>query len=252
MRAISLFSGIGGIDLAAEWAGIEVVLFVERDPFCQKVLNKHWPHVPIIDDIRKVTKELLLRMGVIGNGRTIDLIFGGYPCQGESGIGKRKGQEDERWLWPEMFRLIRELRPTWVLGENVDGHLTMGYNEVITNLEIEDYGTRTFVLPAVSVGAPHERYRVFIVGNASSQSKSQTDTSVGPVGGKRDTRKDSAWITRGTLSPSYWQIHQPPVPGVDDGIPDRVERSRAAGNAVVPQHVFPILQAIKLIHDQAA
>src|SRR5690606_12392126 len=103
VRMLDLFSGIGGMALAAEWAGIETVAFCEIEPYCQKVLKKHWPTVPIYTDVRKLTRERLEKDGVIGNGRTIDLICGGYPCQPFSVAGKRRGTEDDRYLWPEMF-----------------------------------------------------------------------------------------------------------------------------------------------------
>lgn len=249
MKALSLFSGIGGIDLACEWAGIETVAFCEWAEFPRKVLQKHWPDVPIYDDVRTLTKERLEQDAVITRGRSIDLIHGGYPCQPFSHIGKRAGSDDVRHLWPEYFRLIREIRPRWVVGENVSGHISMGLDEVLNDLESEGYQARTFVLPALSVGSPHERERVFIIGNASGESKPQTDSSLSSIGGERKSRKNPSWFTRGSLSPSYWSTHQPPVPGVDDGLPDRLERSEALGNAVVPQQIYPILAAIKQIDD---
>lgn len=166
MRMLSLFAGIGGIDLAAHWAGIETVAFCEIEPFCQKVLQKHWPGVPIFDDVRTIDTQQLIEKGVIGDERTIDIICGGYPCQPFSNAGQRLGEEDDRHLWPEMLRLIRELRPTWVLGENVDGHVTLGLDTVLADLDKAGYTTRAFVIPAAAVGAPHQRKRVFVVGHS--------------------------------------------------------------------------------------
>ena len=117
MKSIELFAGIGGIALAAEWAGVETVAFCEREPFCQKVLNKNFPGVPIFDDVCTLNRQLLEEKGVIEPGGTIDIISGGFPCQPYSIAGKRRGTEDDRDLWPEMFRIIKELRPTWVVGE---------------------------------------------------------------------------------------------------------------------------------------
>lgn len=160
MKALSLFSGIGGIDLACELAGIETVAFCEREPFPQKVLRKHWPDVPIYDDICKLTKERLIEDGIW----PIELIHGGYPCQPFSNAGKRRGKEDDRHLWPEVRRLIETVRPRWFVGENVAGHVTLGLDDVLSDLEAIGYATRAFILPAAAVGAPHRRDRVFIVG----------------------------------------------------------------------------------------
>ncbi|MDG0053044.1 DNA cytosine methyltransferase [Paenibacillus sp. P2(2022)] len=162
MRKLSLFSGIGGIDLAAHWAGMETVAFCEREPFPQAVLRKHWPDVPIYDDVCTLTADRLKEDGVIGPGRAIDLVSAGYPCQPESLAGKRRGTEDDRWLWPEVARVLQEVRPRWFLGENVAGHISMGLDTVLSDLERFGYTTQTFVIPACAVGAPHRRDRVFI------------------------------------------------------------------------------------------
>ena len=164
MRHLSLFSGIGGLDLAAEWAGMETVGFVEIDPFCQKVLNKHWPGVKIYDDIRTVTRARLESDGI----GAVDIISGGFPCQPFSAAGKRKGKDDDRDLWPEMFRVIQEIRPAWVIGENVAGFVNMELERTLTDLENEGYETQAFIIPACAVGAPHERKRVFIVAYSNS------------------------------------------------------------------------------------
>jgi len=158
MNHLSLFSGIGGIDLAAHWARFNTIAFVEKDKYCQQVLAKHWPGVPIYDDIKTCTaKSLGIEPG------TITLISGGYPCQPESLAGKRRGKDDDRWLWPEMLRLIKELRPRWVVGENVAGHTTMGLDSVLLDLENCGYSARAIVVPACAVNAPHRRNRVFIL-----------------------------------------------------------------------------------------
>lgn len=169
MRKLSLFSGIGGIDLAAHWAGMETVAFCEREPFPQKVLQKHWPDVPIYDDVCTLTAERLKEDGIIGDGRTIDIISAGYPCQPFSNAGKRRGKEDDRHLWPEVARILHEVRPRWFLGENVAGHITLGLDEVLDDLEGLGYTAQAFVIPASSVYAGHRRDRVFIVGHTSSQ-----------------------------------------------------------------------------------
>jgi DNA-cytosine methyltransferase len=164
MKALSLFSGIGGLDLAAHWAGIETVALCEREPFPQKVLRKHWPDIPIYDDVCELTKERLEADGI----GTIELIHGGYPCQPFSNAGKRQGENDDRHLWPEVRRLIETIRPRWFVGENVAGHVTLGLDDVLSDLEAIGYTAKPFVLPASAVGAPHRRDRVFIVAYSDS------------------------------------------------------------------------------------
>ena len=162
MKTLDLCAGIGGITLAGEWAGMTPVAFCEIEPYAQKVLQKHWPHVPIISDIHDVTKEALEQHGV----GAIDLVSAGYPCQPFSTAGKRRGKEDDRYIWPEVRRVIQEIRPRWFVGENVPGHITMGLDDVLSDLEAEGYEVQTFVIPACAVNASHQRYRVFIVGYA--------------------------------------------------------------------------------------
>lgn len=166
MRVLSLFSGIGGFDLAAEWAGCEVVGQVEIDPFCNRVLAKHWPDVKRMEDIKDVKGT---EFG------TVDLICGGFPCQPFSCAGKRKGKDDSRHLWPEMCRVIREAQPEWVLAENVSGLLSQDgglvFEHVLTDLEDAGYETLPLVIPACGVGAPHRRDRVWIVAHSISDTK---------------------------------------------------------------------------------
>ncbi|OAZ43380.1 DNA cytosine methyltransferase [Paenibacillus polymyxa] len=172
MRKLSLFSGIGGIDLAAHWAGMETVAFCEREPFPQQVLRKHWPNVPIYDDVCTLTADRLREDGILGDNRTIDIISAGYPCQPFSHAGKRRGEEDDRHLWPEVARLLSEIRPRWFLGENVAGHITLGLDVVLSDLEGIGYTTQTFVIPSAAVNAPHRRDRVFIVAHTERSGRS--------------------------------------------------------------------------------
>lgn len=155
----SLFSGIGGFDLAAAWAGWENVFACEIDPFCQKVLKYHFPKSTLYENIR--TTDF-----TIWRGR-IDVLSGGFPCQPFSTAGKRKGTEDDRYLWPEMLRAIREISPRWVVGENVLGIVNwnggMVFEQVCADLEAEGYEVQPYVLPACSVGAPHQRQRTWFV-----------------------------------------------------------------------------------------
>ena len=163
---LSLFSGIGGLDLAAEWAGIKTVGQCEWAEYPIKVLEKHWPNVPRWKDIRTLTGDSFYeRTG----RRTVDIISGGFPCQPFSVAGKQRGKEDDRYLWPEMVRVIKELRPTWVVGENVAGIVRMALPDILSELEVCGYRTRTFLIPACAVGARHRRYRVAIVADTKSE-----------------------------------------------------------------------------------
>ena len=159
MRVLDLFSGIGGFSLGLERAGMETIAFCEQNEFCQKVLKKHWPEVPIYDDIKKLEGKQFRG--------SVELICGGFPCQPFSIAGKQRGTKDDRDLWPEMLRIIREVRPTWVLGENVANFANMdgGYNRTHSDLEKEGYEVRAFEIPAIAVGAPHVRKRLWIVGH---------------------------------------------------------------------------------------
>ncbi len=170
LKMLDLFSGIGGISLAAQWAGIETVAFCEINGFCQKVLNKNFPGVPIHDDIKTLTKQTLIEMGV--EDGPVDIISGGFPCQPFSVAGKRRGAEDDRYLWPEMLRVISECKPNWVVGENVANILNMGIETVLSDLEDLGYEVQIFIIPACSVDAPHQRKRVFIVANSNGIGRS--------------------------------------------------------------------------------
>lgn len=165
LRVLDLFSGIGGFSLGLErTGGFETAAFCEYNEFCRKIIAKHWRGIPIYPDVRELTAE---RLNADGLGR-IDLICGGYPCQPFSYAGKREGAEDDRHLWPEMRRLIKTLRPTWVIGENVAGHITMGLDDVLADLDGLGYAAQAFIIPACAVGAPHRRDRLWIVAHAQS------------------------------------------------------------------------------------
>jgi DNA (cytosine-5)-methyltransferase 1 len=156
MKVLDLFSGIGGFSLGLERAGMQTAAFCEIEPFCRKVLKKHWPDVPIFEDVRKLRGE---------DVGTVDLVCGGYPCQPFSLAGKRAGAQDDRHLWPEVRRLLSETGAHWFIGENVAGHISMGLDEVLSDLESLGYTCQAFVIPACAVDAPHRRDRVWIVAN---------------------------------------------------------------------------------------
>ena len=172
MTHLSLFTGIGGLDLAAEWAGFETVGQCEWADYPTQVLERHWPDVPRWRDIRTLTgDDFYEKTGL----RTVDVISGGFPCQPHSCIGKKLAEKDERHLWPEFMRVIRELRPRAVVGENVAGILSTIHDSVCTDLEEAGYETRTFCIPAYAVGAHHERYRVAIIGISKGEPGYETD-----------------------------------------------------------------------------
>lgn len=220
-RILDLFSGIGGFSLGLERAGMTTAAFCEIDGYCQRILRQHWPETPIYDDIRQLSARRLHHDGI----HHIDLICGGYPCQPFSIAGKQKGTSDPRHLWPQMHRLIRELRPRWVVCENVLGHVELGLDDVLHDLEDAGYAATPFVVPACAVGAPHRRDRVWIVAHAPG---------LGLAGPELGTpgRQSASLLP----DESLWRdLPAPFTCRDDDGIPCRVERTQALGNAVVPQ-----------------
>ena len=303
---LSLFSGIGGLDLAAEWAGFTTVGQCEWAEFQTKVLEKHWPDVPRWKDIRTLMGDSFHeRTGL----RTVDVISGGFPCQPFSIAGKQRGKEDDRYLWPEMLRVIRELSPLWVLGENVPGIINLALDEVLSDLESEDYEVQAFIIPACGVDAPHKRERVAIVAHAIDGSRAmrrhrelaeaaKAGPGVANDGGgstepvererrqhkpgadrvadgvradvyapdpdanlERMERSQGCKICGGGVLPSPplridrthapWEDwpDEPGIPRICDGIPDRVDRIKSLGNAVVPQQFYPFFAAMAMIED---
>ncbi len=193
MRLLDLFSGIGGFSYAAEKliGGYETVAFCEMDDFCQKVLKKHWPDVPIFDDVRTLDATRLGR---------IDIVTGGYPCQPFSQAGKRQGEKDERHLWPEMLRIIKSCKPRYVLAENVAGHVKLGLDQVLTDLENEGYTTRAIIIPACAKNAPHRRDRVWIIGQLTTNTN-----NTGNRASRRSVDQEQQTIEQGWKEQSLFE-----------------------------------------------
>jgi len=251
MRVLDLFSGIGGFSLGLRMAGgFETVQFCEIDPYCQKVLAKNFPGVPIHDDIRSFRPA---------HG-SADLICGGFPCQPFSVAGKRAGTADDRDLWPEMRRVIEAVRPAWVIGENVAGFIKMELDRSISDLEGLGYACQAFVIPACAVDARHRRDRTWIVAHGEYRGRTTLDSICArwdaPVVGSEDvpdangSGREQQWRTKSVRAEqpaiecgSRWQP-EPGVGRVAHGIPLRVDRLRGLGNAVVPQVVAEIGKAM--------
>jgi len=226
MKVGSLFAGIGGFDLGLERAGMRVAWQCEIDPDARAILAKHWPEVPCYGDIRSIDWSTV---------EPVDLICGGYPCQPFSHAGSRQGSDDPRHLWPEVARCVRELRPRWVLLENVAGHLSLGFGSVLGDLAALGYDAWWDCIPAAAIGAPHLRDRVFVVAwrvATDADRHGQQAPYRGTTPGKRI-------VGSGVDTSSPWSIGPPvpPVRRVDDGVPSRLDtpRLRGLGNAIVPQ-----------------
>lgn len=227
---LDLFSGIGGFALAAEWAGFQTVAFCEIDKFCQRVLNKNFPNVPIVYDVKKMNG---------GDYGKINLLTGGFPCQPFSVAGKRRGAKDDRFIWNEMLRVVKEAKPDWVIGENVAGIINMELDNVLFDLENEGYETQAFVIPACAVEAPHRRNRVWVVANSKS---------IGCICytlQKKINSKDIKEWTRRPINLSCPAGISKNYIREDNGIYAELDSIKALGNAIVPQVAFEIINAIR-------
>jgi len=236
----SLFSGIGGIDLGLERAGMTCQWQVENDDFCNKVLAKHWPRVDRYGDIRDFPPTNICRP---------DIIVGGFPCQPHSVAGKREGAKDDRNLWPEFLRIVKELRPAWVLAENVPGIVSLYLDTVLADLEGAGYSCWPFNIPACALGAYHKRARIFVVAYANARFMPQATAPVRPgrdaaelmvqpladtiSNGEGLEGKGIPWAT--TYGTSW--LPEPALARVVYGPPTELDKARirALGNAVVPQ-----------------
>jgi len=271
VRVLDLFSGIGGFSLGLERAGMTTVAFCEIEPYCQAVLRKHWPDVPIYDDVRTLTNERLKADGITG----IDLICGGFPCQDISNAGKRAGIEGERsGLWSEFARIIGEVRPRYALLENVAALLSgdggRWFGRVLGDLAEIGYDAEWHCIPASYVGAPHRRDRVWIIANTAinAQRKESNRAAQQPklaaplgddIGGLCDALANTARQLfdgsgnerqgrRPELTDSGWWETEPNVGRVANGVPNRAHRLKGLGNAVVPQIPEMIGRAIMEAH----
>lgn len=280
MKHLGLFEGIGGFSLAARWAGWETVAWCEWNDFGQRVLRHHFPDAEGHGDITKTDFRKY--------ANRIDVITGGFPCQPYSSAGKRKGKEDERHLWPEMLRVIREVQPSYVVGENVRGLTNWNgglvFDEVQADLEAEGYEVLPFLLPAASVNAPHKRDRIWFIaysdrcadlrrsGKNESQGSEErlqerdsvweSDKSNGLRGVNSDTNvhglqgdfsePQARGDVNGSPTVTGWENYpsESPICRVDDGIPDRVDRVKAYGNAIVPQVAYEIFKVINKMSNQ--
>tara|TARA_R100001163_G_scaffold24236_1_gene20140 strand:+ start:1796 stop:2569 length:774 start_codon:yes stop_codon:yes gene_type:complete len=228
----SLFSGIGGFELGLERAipGAETVWQCEQNDFCQKVLKKHWPGATIYDDVRNINETV----------EPIDILCGGFPCQSISVAGKMKGLSDENksGLWWEMFRIISILRPKIICLENVSNILKVGGCEVIGSLTEIGYSTEWTIISASDFGAPHKRSRWFCVGwtthphSGCIKKHTSRDITV-----EKEKQSSSVTCKDTRPGPNYWQKFptESPFCGRNDGLPHRLDRIRALGNAIVPQ-----------------
>jgi len=286
LRHFDVCSGIGGFSLGFRWAALsEPVAFCEIDPYCQKVLAKNFPNIPIFNDVKELVNDRPESTRTIPDH---DILTSGYPCQPFSVAGQRRGEEDERNIWRFVFEIVKRKHPTWCVFENVYGHIAMGLDQVLHDMESEGYSTQTFVVPACSLNAPHKRDRLWIVCNlADTESEglqgfnkrsptisTERDeiTDIGTKGsGDKDVAnskcmgRESGTSVREELAREEshgkfnnrstdgsaqerarsWWDVEPNVGRVAYGIPSRVDRLRGLGNAIIPAIAMQIGLSIK-------
>ena len=262
MKHVDLCSGIGGFALGFQWAGLsKPVMFCDVEPWCRKVLAKHWPDVPIEEDVKVLANEP-------ERIPECTILTAGYPCQPFSQAGKRRGAEDDRHIWPYINEIVAQKRPAWAVFENVYGHLSMGIDEVLLDLEGQGYATRTFIVPACGVDAPHKRDRIWIIARLVEDATSSKRTARAKesrafsegnadgrepdhAGGSGENVADAQGARFGgckVRKKSVW-LPEPSVGRVAHGIPRRVDRLRGLGNAIVPQIAMQIGLTIRELSD---
>ena len=276
MAHVDLCSGIGGFALGFQWAGLsKPVLFCDIEPWSRKVLHKHWPDVPIATDVKELASD------PDRNVPDCDILTAGYPCQPFSLAGKRLGLADDRHIWPYLLQIVAQKRPAWCVFENVYGHVSMGLDQVLLDLETQGYASRTFIVPACGVDAPHLRFRAFIIAtDVGNTSRSGQRGDNGRWAGQKPENRcedvadtDSPRCKEQRRSQPAQPKHQAPqcgsgwlpepsICGMADGIPrwldeprdtpkvatgvkQRVDRLKGLGNAIVPQIAQRIGEAIK-------
>lgn len=250
-RLLDTFSGIGGFSLAARWTEqIDTIQFVEIEPFCQKVLQKNFPGIPIHGDIREFDGQPF-------RGRA-DILTGGVPCQPASLAGQRKGEADSRWLWGEFLRLVQDIRPMYVLAENPPGIISLkgkNLDWICSQLEASGYSVQSFLVSAANVGAPHLRERAWIVAHSQQIVRHRgvfcSDSHSKDYDGQTKERSNYRQLTavgtsvsRGIqITSERWRT-EPGMVRMAHGIPGRMDRLGVIGNAIVPQVAYLFLQAI--------
>ena len=299
MTHIDLFTGIGGFALAAQWVGFKTVAFVEIEPYAQAIIRQNFGAVADTEGEResaitgspcKGVLQLARDCRIYGDIRTFDgtayrgatLLTGGFPCQPFSQAGKRRGAADDRAIWPEMFRVICEARPAWVIGENVAGIVTMELDRVLSDLEGEGYAVQPLIIPACAVDAKHRRDRVWIVGHAedgrlrrgetsgsggqpAQSSEDVADTArheqgwqeqraigeqVGLCGESHGMDAGRALLQGRRAQESAQWLPEPDVGRVAHGVPRRVDHLKGLGNAIVPQVAYEIIKGIAEIERE--
>ena len=229
-RHVDLCSGIGGFALGFEWAELSSpVLFCDIEPWSRKVLHKHWPDVPIAKDVKELAND---PDGLVPD---CDILTAGYPCQPFSLAGERKGSEDDRHIWPYILSIVQRKRPSWCVFENVYGHVSMGLDEVLSDLEGESYAARPFIVPACAADAPHRRDRVWIIARnvgdtkrSRQQRNDRRQSEQEPENGRADVAHAESLHSNGSGEHSQQGQRQEPKLG-DSGSSDDVADSNSAG-----------------------
>lgn len=255
LRHVDLCSGIGGFALGFERAGLSSpVMFCDTESWSRQILAKHWPDVPIAKDVKDLANDPERLVP------DCDILTAGYPCQPFSFAGKRQGEADDRHIWPYIRRIVSFKRPTWCVFENVYGHLSLGLDQVLSDLEGEGYAARTFIVPACGVDAPHRRNRLWIVANTQSQrveghrttgkQEPQSQTKEGLSGRNSAGSRAGNGVSKSRMGRmadgiSTWLDEPGDIPRVATGVKQRAARLKGLGNAIVPQIAEQIGLTIK-------